>query len=580
MEKAEIVAALRELSSLLELRGGNRFKVKAFARGARSLEASREPIERLVEERRLAELPGIGVALAKQIEELHRTGTSELLASLRRGLPSGVLELAQIAGIGLHALETLHAELGIASVDDLRAAAEAGRLRGVKGFGEKKEAQLLRAIAKYETSSPKVLLSDGLRLAASLEDELAALGRVTLAGTLRRGHELSSGVDLVLAGKDPAELAARVASHPRFSSRERRDLREDSAGDTEARLRLPDGTRVRVLACAPDAFAATSVLASSAPEHAEWLRARATDVGLELRDDGLFDRGRRVPLEDEEALYARLHLAYVPPELREGPMPRVPDLVAIEDIRGFVHCHTTWSDGKHSIEEMSRAAEARGAAFLTITDHSRTAHYAGGLDVDDLLRQWDEIDAVQERVRIRILKGTEADILADGALDWPDAILERLDVVIASIHNRYKQDEDAMTARLLRAMEWPVFKIWGHPLGRLVTSRPPIPCRVEEVLDRLARSRGAIEINGDPHRLDLEPRWCRAAKERGLSFVLSVDAHATRELDNLRYAVTLARRSGLGPDDVLNTHATSAFARAVRPVTPPRRAAPERARPR
>ncbi len=223
---------------------------------------------------------------------------------------------------------------------------------------------------------------------------------------------------------------------------------------------------------------------------------------------------------------------------------------------------------------MARAAEARGAKFITITDHSKTAHYAGGLDEDRIQRQWDEIDAVQEKVAIRILKGTEADIVADGAIDWPDRILERLDVVIASIHNRYKQGEEAMTQRILRAMRWPGFKIWGHPLGRLVPSRPPVPCRVEEVLDAMVATGGlaAIEINGDPFRMDLEPRWARAARERGLPFVLSVDAHSVSNLDFLRYAVGLGRRAGLRRSDVLNTKGAAAFARAVRPIAHPRAA--------
>lgn len=252
-------------------------------------------------------------------------------------------------------------------------------------------------------------------------------------------------------------------------------------------------------------------------------------------------------------------------EIREGTTVGDADLVARRDLRGFVHCHTTWSDGKDDIETMARAAKERGAEFITITDHSPNASYAGGLDLDRLRRQWDAIAAAEESVGIRILKGTEADILADGALDWPDAVLERLDVVIASVHNRYKQDEAAMTARLLRAMRHPVFKIWGHPLGRLVPSRPPIACRVEEILDALAASRGAIEINGDPHRLDLEPRWCREARARGLPFVLSVDAHSTRNLEYVDYAVGLARRAGLRRDDVLNTLPAGSFAEAVRP---------------
>jgi DNA polymerase (family 10) len=222
---------------------------------------------------------------------------------------------------------------------------------------------------------------------------------------------------------------------------------------------------------------------------------------------------------------------------------------------------------------MARAAEKRGMSFITITDHSSAAHYAGGLDVERLERQWDEIDEVQEKVKIKILRGTEADILADGAIDWPDRILDRLDVVIASIHNRFRQDETKMTERVLRAMRHPVFKIWGHPMGRLVTSRPPIPLRIEEVLDALAGSRGAVEINGDPYRLDMEPKLARMARARGIPFVLSVDAHAMRELDNVEYAVGLARRAGIHRDEVLNARSANAFLKAVKPSAKKKRAA-------
>jgi DNA polymerase (family 10) len=280
-------------------------------------------------------------------------------------------------------------------------------------------------------------------------------------------------------------------------------------------------------------------------------------------------------MNDEKELYEALGLPFVPAEVREANVDDrddYSDLVTEADIQGFVHCHSTWSDGRHSIEQMVRAAAERGAKFITITDHSKTAHYAGGLDVDRLRRQWDEIDEVQDAVGnelgIRILKGTEADIVSDGAIDWPDHILEELDVVIASIHSRYKQDEDAMTARVLRALRYPIFKIWGHPLGRLVPSRKPIPLRIEEVLDALAESEGggAIEINGDPYRMDLEPKWCKEARARGLPFVLSVDAHSMPELRNVRIATALARRAGIRRGDVLNARAADAFAKAVSPI--------------
>jgi DNA polymerase (family X) len=337
-------------------------------------------------------------------------------------------------------------------------------------------------------------------------------------------------------------------------------------------LRLADGTRIDVVAATTAELPVALANAIASPAHLARLRQKAEERGLHLEPTGLFHHGKRVPLRDEAELYEKLGLSWVPPEMREdiGEIELAEagdpfDLVSESDVRGFTHCHSTWSDGKHSILQMARAAEKRGASFITITDHSSNAHYAGGLDVERLERQWEEIDEVQEQVTIKILRGTEADILADGAIDWPDRILERLDVVIASIHNRYRQDEAKMTERVLRAMRHPLFKIWGHPMGRLVTSRPPIPLRVEEVLDAIAESRGAIEINGDPYRLDIEPKWARAARARGIPFVLSVDAHSMRELDNVRYAAGLARRAGIHREEVLNTRSASSFLKAVRP---------------
>jgi len=273
-------------------------------------------------------------------------------------------------------------------------------------------------------------------------------------------------------------------------------------------------------------------------------------------------------------VYEFLGLPFIEPELREdqgeieaaaaGTLPA--DLVRVEDVRGMVHCHSTWSDGRNTLEEMARAAEALGMQYLTVTDHSRSAGYAGGLDEDRLARQWDEIAAVQEKVSIRLLRGTESDILETGALDFPDRVLEKLDVVVASIHSRFKMDEAAMTRRLVRCMGLPVFKIWGHALGRLLLEREPFDCRVEEVLDALAASRGAVEVNGDPKRLELEPRWLRAATARGIPVVLSVDAHSTRDLLYLRNAVTVARRGWVRRGQVLNTQPYEAFRAAVRPV--------------
>jgi DNA polymerase (family 10) len=275
----------------------------------------------------------------------------------------------------------------------------------------------------------------------------------------------------------------------------------------------------------------------------------------------------------EASLYERLDLPFIPPELREdageveaaaaGRLPA--ELVRLEDIRGAVHCHTVWSDGRHSVVEMTRAADAMGLGYLTITDHSKSATYAHGLDTDRLRRQWDEIARVQEQVAVRLLRGTESDILRDGSLDFPDSVLRRLDVIIASVHNRHGLDADQMTHRLVRAARHPLCKIWGHPLGRYVLCRPPFACHMDQVLDAIAESRAIIEVNGDPHRLDLAPPHIRAAKRRGIRFVVSADAHSTTGIRNLRWGVDLARRGWLTRDDVLNTLDVNDFTAAVRP---------------
>jgi DNA polymerase (family 10) len=432
------------------------------------------------------------------------------------------------------------------------------------------------AVRPHEASGPVILLAAGIAIGAALAKKLASIdgvARADLAGSIRRAVEVSHDVDLVLTADDPPAVIDRVIRRMRFATVEERS-------PSWCRLRFPNGILVDVYACAPSDRAAVLVNVTGSRAHVDKLRARARSRQLELTPNGLASAtGAPVALEDEHELYARLGLTWIPPELREdiGEIEEAAigeiNLVEGDEVRGFVHCHSSWSDGSCSIEELARAAEARGAQFITITDHSRAARYAGGLDVERLRRQWDEIDEVQSRVAIRILKGSEADILADGALDWPDPILEQLEVVIASVHDRHRQDESAMTDRLLRAMRWPIFKIWGHPLGRLIMTRPPIACRVEEVLDALAESRGAIEICGDPRRLDIEPRWARQAHERGIPFVLSVDAHTPSELDNLRYAVALGRRSGLRRADILNTRGATKFARIVRPAGRARRAA-------
>lgn len=559
----EVVLALEELAARLEFAAESGFKVQAYARAAEVVKTLGDELGPLVEQQRLRELSGIGATLSRQIDEIWNTGSSEYLERLRSEQPPGVGELAQVPGLTPRRVRALHEALGIASVSELRDACAAGRVRTVRGFGAKTEAKLLAACDRWltrgEQTPDPVLLPRALELAAALEKRLApAVETASVAGALRRAEESVRELEFVVVG-DAERALAEVAG-----------LRQVLRTDPEKRVAyLTDALLLRLHPATRATLGNALVEHTGSAAHLDALRARARTRGLALEAT----EGPVTEFADEAALYAALGLAFVPPELRNDGTELAAaehggfsDLVELSDIRGMVHCHTTYSDGKNSILEMARAAHERGLEYITITDHSPSAHYARGVTLDRLYAQWDEIAAAQEQVPIRILRGTESDILSDGSLDFPDAVLERFDIVIASIHARHRMDASAMTARLSRALALPIFKIWGHALGRILNHRPPIECDVPALLDTLASARGAVEINADPYRLDLPPAWVPAARERGIPFVISVDAHSTRGFDVLRYGVSMARRGGLRRGEVLNALSAEDFAARVRPV--------------
>lgn len=477
------------------------------------------------------------------------------------GVSAGAVELPQLPGVSDAKLWALHEALGITSVEELEEAARAGRVQTVKGFGAKTEAGILAAIERARVRNTRWLASEALAAVRPVQEGLSSVAtEVALAGDLRRGVETVERAVLVVASASPDAVLARLAELPGVRAVEPR-------GPDRALVRLEEGPPLEVHVVPPEAFGAALWRATGDEGHLAALAERAAARGLELRSDGLFEGGAPVATPDEAALASALGLPLVPAELREGPLDDAGPvaLLEAEDIRGMVHCHTTWSDGKGSIEEMARAAEALGYGYLTITDHSGSAFYANGLDAKRLQRQWDEIDRVQESVGIRLLKGTEADILADGSLDFPDKILARLDVVVASVHNRFKLSEADMTKRLVAAMQRPIFKIWGHPLGRMLLRRDPVTVRLDEVLDAAASAPAAIEINADPRRLDLPSEHVREVKRRGIPLVVSVDAHSVAGFGVLGCGVALARRAGVTKAEVLNTREAAAFAEAVRP---------------
>jgi DNA polymerase (family 10) len=559
----QVSLGLDEIAALLEFAGESRFKIKAYAHAADVVNTLGGELGPLVEQGRLRELEGVGATLARQIEELYNSGTSEYLERLRHENPPGVGELVQVQGLTPRRVRALHDALGIDSVLSLRDACAAGRVHAVRGFGAKTEAKLLAACTRWltrvEEEPEPVLLPRALELAALIETSLLRVVQsAVLVGALRRAEEGVRELEFVIVG-DPERALDEVAS-----------LRQVLRVDRPQRLAyLTEGLTLKLHPTSAETLGNALVVSTGNADHVAALeeRARARHVVVST------DLPSVTPFATEAAVYERIGLAWVPPELRSGQdelataaLGGFDDLLGPVDIRGMVHCHTTYSDGKNSILEMARAAHELGMKYVTITDHSPSAHYARGISLDRLKEQWDEIAAAEEQVPIRILRGTESDILSDGSLDFPDAVLERFDVIIASIHARHRMDRNAMTARLTRALSLPLFKIWGHALGRILNHRPPIDCDVLSVLDTLAASRGAVEINADPHRLDLPPSWIPAARERGIPFVISVDAHSTRGFGALRYGVSMARRGGVRRGEVLNALLPDAFVERVRPV--------------
>jgi DNA polymerase (family 10) len=578
MTPREVAAVLREISQLLQLKGENAFKIRAYDLAADAFEtlppdpAAAGGLNELVKQGRLSEIEGVGKAIDQKVTELVSTGKLKYLDDLRREFPHGALDLVQVPGLGPRKAVVLIRELDIASLEDLEKAAREGRLRGLKGFGEKTEQSILDGIAKVRA---RQVARRPLWETRPLAEQLLArvrgapgVVRAEIAGSVRRYSETNGDIDIVAAVDGPVEpvMEAFVAA-PGVAELLAR-------GGTKCSVQLRDGLQADLRVVSEAQFPTALHHFTGSKQHHVKLRGIARDKGLSISEYGLarLDGGPALQPESEEALYGMLGLQPVPPELREdlgelelARKSALPDLIDEPAVRGFVHCHSTWSDGRATLEEMVRAAHALGKEFITITDHTRAAHYANGLDVDRLKRQWEEIAQVQEKVPgIRILRGTEVDILEDGALDWPEAILDQLDVVICSVHQRFKLDEPRQTERIRRALLHPRCGIWGHPTGRYLGDRDPMPARWEDLIALAAEKGVTIECNGTPHRLDFGAELLRVANKHKAKICLSVDAHSTKELENLHYAVGTARRGWTERSRVVNARPADAFVKLLR----------------
>lgn len=544
---------------MLRLREESAYRARAYETASEVVEAYAGDLEKLDEEGRLTDLPGIGRSLAATIGDLLRSGRSHALEEVMGDMPPGLLPLVGIPGFTRRRISLLHSELGAEDVDAVRSALTSGaaeqQIRGVTGD----VAERLLASLDASTVEPRgTVLAEALRLADRLVAHLrrsAPDARVALAGDCRRGVELVHRLDFVVAFDDPARIASTFSRQPGV-------VQVSEQGANRWTVRLVDGLAATLDVVRRTQFGTALLLATGSAAHLDRLRRRARSPGIDLE---------ATESASEDDVYRALGLPFIPPELREGRDEvdlaergdEFRDLITFADLRGAVHCHTLYSDGKNSIPEMASAAAALGLSYLTVTDHSPAASYAGGLSEERLAQQRAEIERLRSSAPLDLLAGAECDILRDGRLDHSDEARRALEVVIASVHVRYKMDREAMTDRIVRALEGPRFTIWGHPLGRLLLRRRPIDCDIDRVLDVAARAAVGVEINGSPWRLDLPSELIPGARRRGLRFVIAADAHSTGELEYLRHGVTVARRGGLRRHEVLNALPAAEFRRLV-----------------
>ncbi|MEP6574331.1 MAG: DNA polymerase/3'-5' exonuclease PolX [Gemmatimonadota bacterium] len=569
MDKKGVARVLEQIGSLMELKGENTFRVRAFSTAARSISGLAGELQDAITDGTLAETKGIGPATLQIVTELVNTGRSTVLEELREQVPPGLLEMLQISGLGVAKIRQIHETLDIDSLPELEAAARDGRLAKLPRFGAKTADNILKGIAFLRQAVGFKLSHHAAEEAAGLQrafERLPGVLRVIVAGEVRRRSEVVRDLIFVLiADVPPTEIFNRLAQLP--------DVKEFAGqDDRRVTLHLAGGGTAQVVVTTPVNAGAVLVQATGSDAHLVLLAERAAVRGLALNGAAIWRGSEFVPTVDESAFYAALGLAEIPPEMREGngeieaaAAGSMPVLLERGDLRGFLHCHTTYSDGTNSVEELAIACREAGYEYVGLTDHSQAAAYAGGLKPEDLARQSDEIDAVNAKLKgIRVLKGIEADILADGRVDYDPKVLERLDFVIGSIHSRFSMSEKEMTARMLAAIDNPFLAIIGHPTGRLLLSRDPYPVDMEAVLAKAAARGVAVEINADPHRLDLDWRLLRRAKELGTVISIGADAHSIAGIRNVDYGVGIARKGWLGRDDILNTRPVEGFLAHVR----------------
>ncbi len=556
IDKQQAAQIFSEIAILLELNGENAFRIRSFTNTARQLRGLEGDLGEMLATGEIAKVSGIGKGTVERLKEIAKTGTLAEYETLKQAFPAGLTEMLKVPGLGAKKVRALYEHLQVGSLGELEYACRENRLLALEGFGVKTQENILKGIEHVRRFQGRFLISTARRVAVQLLSELRGLAEVEMAevgGSLRRWKETVKDVDLVAATSESAKVMEWFVSHPWVTS-------VVGHGPTKSSVVLGNGLQVDLRTVSREQYPYALMHFTGSKEHNTVMRSRAKDRGMKLNEYGLFRGDDLVICEDEAAIYRALDLHFIPPEMREdhGEFEKaasvLPTLVTQTALRGVFHAHTVESDGSARLEEMAEACRAQGWSYLGVTDHSQSAHYANGLTVERVLRQHQEADALNQKWSdFVILKGIESDILADGSLDYADEILAHFDFVIASVHSQFKMTEEAMTARIIRAIEHPATTMLGHPTGRLLLSREGYSLDMAKIIDAAIANGVIIEINANPYRLDIDWRFLERACARGLLVSINPDAHSIEGLEDVIYGVGIARKGGLEPASVFNT---------------------------
>jgi len=559
IKNIEISKIFNDIVNILKIKDENRFKIRAYERVAATIENLPMEVETLYNLGKLDEIPGVGEAISKKIEELIKTGKLEYYENLKQNIPSGVLELLNIPEIGPRKAKLFYEELGIDNIEKLEKAAREQKLQTLPGMGEKAEKKILKGIQLIKQGKQRTLLGIALPIAEEMVMQLKSLPKVNqidIAGSLRRRKDTIGDIDILVSSKHPEKVMEKFTHLP--------EVKEVLAeGLTKSAILTQQNVQVDLRVVELDSFGAAMQYFTGSKAHNVRLREMAVKKGLKINEYGVFQTkdDKKIAGKEEQEIYKKLGLQFIMPELREdrgefeaAQKKQLPELVTIKDIKGDLHIHTSDSDGLNPIDEIVEAAKKRGYEYIAITDHSQSLYVAGGLTEEKLLKQIEQIEAINKNLNnFVILKGIEVDIKSDGTLDFPDSILKRLDIVIAAIHTGLKQERGKLMERLTKAMRNPLVNIIAHPTGRIIGYREPYDIDVQEIIRTAAETNTFLEINASPERMDLNDIYVKSAKEKGVLLSIGTDAHQLSSLDNMAYGISIARRGWLERSNLLNT---------------------------